>query len=85
MADEYDLKDDDRYIAPPPLPAVAPATPPLPAQALSYPSPWFQARPGIITAIGVISIIVASLILASKLVVDSLSKTEKRSNKKHRH
>ncbi len=73
MPDEYDLKDDE-FSVPPPLPVLeavppgfAPMPPPIPAQALAYPSPWAQARPGIITAIGVISIIVASISAVSSI------------------
>ena len=46
-------------LPPPPMPAVEPA--PIPVAALAYSTPVIHARPGILTAVGVISIVIASI------------------------
>src|SRR5262245_43024205 len=46
---------------PPPIPQADAWVPPIPVQPVSSHSPGLRSRPGILTAIGVLSIVVASL------------------------
>ena len=63
---EYDLAPPPKLVWRPP---VAPPPPPAPVAALSYSMPLGQRRPGLVTAIGVVGIIVASISMLSSLGV----------------
>ena len=63
---EYDLAPAPKTVWRPP---VAPPPPPVPVAALSYSMPLGQRRPGLVTAIGVVGIIVASISMLSSLSV----------------
>ena len=63
---EYDLAPTPQPVRRPPI---APPPPPIPVASLSYSMPLGQRRPGLVTAIGVVGIIVASISMLSSLGV----------------
>lgn len=63
---EYDLAPAPKTVWRPPT---APAKPPVPVAALAYSMPLKERRPGLVTAIGVVGIIVASISMLSSLGV----------------
>lgn len=62
---EYDLAPASKARPP----AIVPPPPPIPVAALSYSMPLRERRPGLVTAIGVIGIIVASITMLTCLTV----------------
>lgn len=61
---EYDLAPTPQALRRPPI---APPPPPIPVAALSYSMPLKERRPGLVTAIGVVGIIVASISMITSL------------------